>query len=156
ESGYWRDVGTIDSYWKASMDLVSVSPVFNLYNHAWSIKTARDMHPPAKFVFADERHERVGMATDSLVCDGVIISGGRINRSILSPEVRVNSFSHIEESIIFDHVNVGRYAKIRRAIIDKDAIISPHTTIGYDLEEDRKRFYVSPEGIVVVPKGVTI
>ncbi len=156
ERGYWRDVGTIDSYWKSSMDLVSVSPTFNLYNHAWPIKTARDPHPPAKFVFADERHDRVGMATDSLVCDGVIISGGRINRSILSPAVRVNSFSLIEESIILDHVNIGRHTKIRRAIIDKDAIISPHTKIGYDLEQDRKRFYVSPEGIVVVPKGATV
>ncbi len=156
ERGYWRDVGTIDAYWKASMDLVSVSPVFNLYNHAWPIKTARDMHPPAKFVFADERRERVGMATDSLVCDGAIISGGRINRSILSPEVRVNSFSHIDESIIFEHVNIGRYAKIRRAIVDKDAIISPHTTIGYDPNEDRRRFYVSPDGIAVVPKGATV
>lgn len=156
ERGYWRDVGSIDAYWKASMDLVSVSPVFNLYNHAWPIKTARDMHPPAKFVFADERHERIGMATDSLVCDGVIISGGKINRSIISPAVRINSFANIDESIILDHVNIGRHAKIRRAIIDKEAIISPNTTIGFDPEEDRKRFYVSPEGIVVVAKGVTV
>jgi glucose-1-phosphate adenylyltransferase len=156
ERGYWRDIGTIDAYWKSSMDLVSVTPVFNLYNHAWPIKTARDTHPPAKFVFADEKHERVGMATDSLVCDGVIISGGRINRSILSPAVRINSFSHIDESIIFDHVNIGRHVKIRRAIIDKDVIISPHATIGYDLDEDRKRFFVSPEGIVCIPKGATV
>jgi glucose-1-phosphate adenylyltransferase len=156
ERGYWRDVGTIDAYWRASMDLVSVSPVFNLYNAAWSIKTARDYHPPAKFVFADERHDRIGMATDSLVCDGVIISGGRINRSILSPAVRVNSFAQIDESIIFDHVNIGRHAKIRRAIIDKDAVISPNAVIGYDQEKDRKRFQVSPEGVVVIPKGATV
>jgi len=156
ERGYWRDIGTIDAYWKASMDLISVSPIFNLYNNAWSIKTARESYPPSKFVFSDEKKDRVGKATDSLVCDGAIISGGRIDRSILSPCVRVNSFSQIEESIIFDHVNVGRYAKIRRAIIDKDVIISPHTTIGYDLNEDRKRFHVSPEGIVVIPKGVTV
>jgi glucose-1-phosphate adenylyltransferase len=156
EHGYWRDVGTIDAYWKASMDLVSVTPVFNLYNNAWSIKTARDPNPPAKFVFSDEKRERVGKATDSLVCDGVIVSGGRIDRSILSPCVRVNSFSVIEQSILFDHVNVGRYAKIRKAIIDKDVIISPRTVIGYDLDEDKKRFYVSPDGIVVVPKGATV
>ncbi len=156
ERGYWRDIGTIDGYWKASMDLVSVSPIFNLYNRAWSIKTARESDPPAKFVFSDEKSDRIGMATDSLVCDGVIISGGKIDRSILSPCVRVNSFSQIEESILFDHVNVGRYAKIRRAVIDKDVVISPHATIGYDLEKDRKRFTVSPEGIVVIPKGATV
>jgi glucose-1-phosphate adenylyltransferase len=156
ERGYWRDVGTIDAYWKASMDLISVTPLFNLYNHAWPIKTARDISPPAKFVFSDEETERVGKATDSMVCDGVIVSGGSINRSVLSPRVRVNSFSHIEESIIFERVNVGRYAKIRRAIIDKDVVIPPNTTIGYDLKKDKKRFYVSPEGVVVVPKGTTL
>jgi glucose-1-phosphate adenylyltransferase len=156
ERGYWRDVGTIDAYWKASMDLVSVSPVFNLYNAAWPIKTARDINPPAKFVFSDEKKERVGTATDSLVCDGVIVSGGKINRSIISPCVRINSFSQIDESIIFENVSIGRYAKIRRAIIDKDVVIPPNMTIGYDPEEDRKRFTVSPEGIVVVPKGATI
>lgn len=156
ERGYWRDVGSIDAYWKSSMDLVSVSPVFNLYNQGWPIHTARDTHPPAKFVFADEKADRIGMATDSLVCDGVIISGGTVNRSILSPAVRVNSFCQIDESIIFDNVNIGRYSKIRRAIIDKDVIVPPKATIGYDLEEDRKRYMVSPEGIVVIPKGATI
>lgn len=156
ERGYWRDVGSIDSYWKASMDLVSVSPVFNLYNQAWPIHTARDTHPPAKFVFADEAGRRVGMATDSLVCDGVIISGGSVNRSILSPAVRINSFCQIDESILFDNVNVGRHSKIRRTIIDKDVAIPPRTSIGYDLEKDRKRFQVSPEGIVVIPKGATM
>lgn len=156
ERGYWRDVGSIDAYWKSSMDLVSVSPVFNLYNQAWPIHTARDTHPPAKFVFADEKTDRIGMATDSLVCDGVIISGGTVNRSILSPAVRVNSFCQIDESIVFDNVNVGRYSKIRRAIIDKDVIIPPKTTIGYDLAEDRRRYMVSPEGVVVIPKGATI
>ncbi len=156
ERGYWRDIGTIDAYWKASMDLVSVSPVFNLYNSSWPIKTARDSNPPAKFVFADEKKKRIGKATDSLVSDGVIVSGGRINRSILSPCVRVNSFADIEESILFEGVNIGRHAKIRRAIIDKEVEISPKTIIGYDLEEDRKRFYVSPEGIVVVPKGTSV
>lgn len=156
ERGYWRDVGSIDSYWHASMDLVSVSPIFNLYNNEWPIHTARESNPPAKFVFADKETDRVGMATDSLVCDGVIISGGRINRSILSPAVRVNSYCQIDESIIFDNVNIGRYSKIRRAIIDKDVTIPPKTTIGYDLEEDRKRYAVSPEGIVVIPKKATV
>jgi len=156
ERGYWRDVGTIDAYWNASMDLVAVSPTFNLYNAAWSIKTARDSNPPAKFVFSDERKHRVGKATDSLVCDGVIISGGKIDRSILSPSVRINSYSKVEQSILFDRVNVGRYAKIRRAIIDKDVVISPRATLGYDIEKDSKRFHVSPEGIVVVPKGTTV
>jgi glucose-1-phosphate adenylyltransferase len=156
ERGYWRDVGSIDQYWQSSMDLVSVTPVFNLYNNRWPIHTARDSNPPAKFVFADEASDRVGMATDSLVCDGVIISGGRINRSILSPNVRINSYSFVDESILFDNVNVGRYSKIRRAIIDKDVVIPPNSIIGYDLKKDRKRFYVSPEGIIVIPKRAII
>lgn len=156
ERGYWRDVGSIDQYWQSSMDLVSVTPVFNLYNNKWPIHTARDSNPPAKFVFADEASDRIGMATDSMVCDGVIISGGRINRSILSPNVRINSYSFIDESILFDDVNIGRYSKIRRAIIDKDVVIPPNSVIGYDLKKDRKRFYVSPEGIVVIPKRAII
>lgn len=156
ERGYWRDVGSIDAYWKASMDLISVSPVFNLYNQDWPIHTAFDTHPPAKFVFADEETDRVGKATDSLVSNGVIISGGKINRSILSPAVRVNSFCQVDESIIFDRVKIGRHSKIRRAIIDKDVDIPPNTVIGYDLEKDRKRYTVSPEGIVVIPKKATI
>lgn len=156
EKGYWRDVGSIDAYWKASMDLVSVSPVFNLYNNLWPIHTALEPYPPAKFVFADKDTDRVGMATDSLVSNGVIISGGRINRSILSPAVRVNSFCQIDESIIFDSVVIGRHSKIKKAIIDKDVVIPPNTTIGYDLDEDRKHYAVSPEGVVVIPKKATI
>lgn len=156
EKSYWRDIGSIDQYWQASMDLVSVSPTFNLYNNKWPIHTARDTNPPAKFVFADEASDRIGMATDSLVCDGVIISGGRIDRSILSPNVRINSYSQIDESIIFDNVNVGRYSKIKRAIIDKDVDIPPNTIIGYDLEKDRKRFTVSPDGVVVIAKKAII
>lgn len=156
EKSYWRDVGSIDQYWQASMDLVSVSPTFNLYNNKWPIHTAREINPPAKFVFADEASDRIGMATDSLVCDGVIISGGRINRSIMSPNVRINSYSQVDESILFDNVNVGRYSRIRRAIIDKDVEIPANTVIGYDLEKDKKRFTVSPEGIVVIPKKAVI
>lgn len=156
EKGYWRDVGSIDEYWKASMDLTSVSPTFNLYNQRWPIHTAYDTHPPAKFVFADEEKDRIGMATDSIVCNGVIVSGGKINRSLLSPGVRINSFCHVDESILFEDVNIGRHSKIRRAIIDKGVIIPPKTTIGYDLDEDKKRFFVSPGGIVVIPKKATI
>ena len=156
ERGYWRDVGSIDSYWRSSMDLVDVSPVFNLYNNRWPIHTARESHPPAKFVFADEEKERVGRATDSLVCDGVIISGGRVNRSILSPAVRINSFCEIDESIVFDNVTIGRHSRIRRAIIDKDVVIPPKTVIGYDPDADRRRYSVSPEGIVVIPKGAVV
>lgn len=156
ERGYWRDIGSIDAYWRSSMDLVSVSPVFNLYNNLWPIRTAMDPHPPAKFVFADVRSDRVGMATDSFVSEGCIISGGRINRTILSPKVRINSYSHVEESILFENVNVGRYCKIRRAVIDKNVDIPPRTVIGFDPKEDRKRFFVSEGGIVVIPKGARI
>ena len=156
EAGYWRDVGSIDMYWKASMDLVSVSPLFNLYNAEWPIHTTMEPHPPAKFVFADEKSDRVGMATDSLVCEGCIISGGKINRTVLSPNVRINSYSSVDESILFENVNVGRYVQIRRTIVDKDVDIPPRTVIGYHPEEDRKRFYVSPEGVVVIPKGAKL
>jgi glucose-1-phosphate adenylyltransferase len=138
------------------MDLTSVSPLFSLYNYKWPINTAREPHPPAKFVFADDASHRIGMATDSLVCDGVIISGGRINKSILSPMVRINSYAQVEESIIFDNVNIGRYAKIRKTIVDKNVNIPPHTIIGYDLDKDRKRFTVSPDGIVVIPKNAVV
>ncbi len=156
EQGYWRDIGTIDAYWNASMDLVNVTPQFNLYNEKWPIRTAMDPHPPAKFVFADGKSKRVGMATDSLVSHGCIISGGKIDRSILSSNVRINSFSLVEESILFENVNVGRHAKIRRAIIDKDVEIPPRTVIGYNLKEDAKKYFVSPEGVVVIPKGAKL
>ncbi|MBK5259430.1 MAG: glucose-1-phosphate adenylyltransferase [Thermoanaerobaculia bacterium] len=154
--GYWRDVGTIDAYFEASMDLVSVTPAFNLYNPLWPVVSAPMHLPPAKFVFADKNTQRTGIATDSLVSDGVIISGGTINRSVLHPRVRIHSYTDIDESILMDGVDVGRYSKIRRAIIDKGVKIPPHTTIGYDLEADRERFTVTESGIVVVPKGSEI
>lgn len=155
ERGYWRDVGTIDAYWEANMDLVEIQPAFNLYNRAWPIKTYSYQAPPAKYVFNDE--ERRGFATDSIVSDGCIISGGRLVRCVLSPYCRVNSFSLVEESILMHGVNVGRHAKIRRAIIDKGVDIPPHTRIGYNREEDEARgFYVSEGGITVVPKGTEI
>jgi glucose-1-phosphate adenylyltransferase len=149
---YWRDVGTIDAYWSAQMDLVAIQPAFNLYNHRWPIRTGYQHDPPAKFVFRDESNARVGIATESLVSLGCIISGGRIHRSVLSNRVRVNSFSHIEECVVFENVVIGRHAKIRRAIIDKDVEIPSGTEIGYNLEADKKRWYVSEGGVVVIPK----
>jgi glucose-1-phosphate adenylyltransferase len=155
EAKYWRDVGTIDAYWEANMDLVSVDPLLNLYDKNWPIRTYQHMSPPAKFVFAQEyKGGRLGIALDSIVCDGCIISGGRVQNSVLSPNVRINSWVNVKESILMENVEIGRYAKIQRAIIDKDVFIPSETVIGYDLEEDRKRFFVSPNGIVVVPKAV--
>ncbi len=151
--GYWRDVGTIDSYFSAALDLVSVTPQFNLYNQMWPIVSAPLHQPPAKFVFADSRSARIGIATDSLVSDGSIISGGTINRCVLHPRVRINSYTDIDESILMDGVEVGRHSKIRRAIIDKGVKLPPGTVIGYDPEADRQRFSVTDSGIVVVPKG---
>jgi glucose-1-phosphate adenylyltransferase len=156
ERGYWRDVGTISAYWKANLDLVKVVPDFDLYNPRWPLRTWTRPLPPAKFVFADpgdgSGHARMGIATDSLVSEGCIVSGGRIDRTVLSPQVRVNSFAYVEESIILDGVDIGRHCRIRRAIIDKDVHVPANTEIGYDPEADARRFTVS-DGIVVVPKG---
>jgi glucose-1-phosphate adenylyltransferase len=154
--GYWRDVGTIGSYFEANMDLTRVVPQFDLYNPRWPLRTWTRSAPPAKFVFADPGdgggHARMGIATDSLVSEGCIISGGRIDRVVCSPQVRVNSFAHVEESILLDGVDVGRHARIRRAILDKGVRVPAGTEIGFDPENDAKRFTVS-DGIVVVPKG---
>ena len=155
-NAYWRDIGTIDAYWAAQMDLIAVQPAFNLYNERWPIRTGMSHDPPAKFVFREEWNARVGIATESLVSLGCIISGGRIHRSVLSNRCRVNSFSHVEESVLFENVVIGRHAKIRRAIIDKDVEVPPNTQIGYNIEEDRKRWYVSEGGIVVIPKRAKI
>ena len=154
--GYWRDVGTIDSYFAAALDLVAVTPMFNLYNPMWPVVSAPMHQPPAKFVFADSKSQRIGIATDSLVSDGCIISGGTINRCVLHPRVRINSYADVDESILMDGVEVGRHSKIRRTIIDKGVKLPPGTTIGYDLEQDRERFTVTESGIVVVPKGAKI
>jgi glucose-1-phosphate adenylyltransferase len=153
---YWRDVGTVDSYWDASMDLVAVTPPLNLYNWRWMIKSLSLQLPPAKFVFADQVSQRIGVATDSTVAAGCIISGGTIHRSILFSRVRVNSFSHIEECVLMDGVDVGRYARLRRVIADKGVKIPPRIEIGFDEEEDRRRFHVSEGGVVVLPKGLEI
>jgi glucose-1-phosphate adenylyltransferase len=150
---YWRDIGTLDSYYEASMDLVKVDPVFNLYDAFFPIHSSSHPRPPAKMVFADRETGRLGIATDSLICNGCVISGGRVDRSILSPDVRVNSYSLVEDSILFHRVEVGRHAKIRRAIVDKDVKIPPGFTVGYDPEEDARRFTVTESGIVVIAKG---
>jgi glucose-1-phosphate adenylyltransferase len=135
---------------------VSVSPQFNMYNPLWPMVSAPMHLPPAKFVFADAQSQRVGIATDSLVSDGVIISGGTINRCVLHPRVRIHSYSDVDESILMDGVEIGRHSKIRRTIVDKGVKIPANTTIGYDLEADRQRYTVTDSGIVVVPKGVEI
>jgi len=150
---YWKDVGTLDSYYSANMDLVQVDPLFNLYDAEWPVRTFMEQVPPAKTVFAQEyKGGRLGIALDSIVSGGCIISGGKVQRSILSPNVRINSYSEVTDSIIMHDVNVGRYAKIRKAIIDKFVDIPEGMCIGYNLEEDKKRFTVTENGIVVVPK----
>jgi glucose-1-phosphate adenylyltransferase len=157
EAGYWRDVGDLDTYYECNMDLVAVDPKLSLYNTRWPIYTGpAHSAAPAKFVFANEEEQRVGRATDSLVSEGCIISGGRVDRSVISPNVRINSYADVQESILFEGVRVGRHARIRRAIIDKNVDIPAGLQIGYDPEEDRKRFFVSPKGIVVVPKGMRL
>jgi glucose-1-phosphate adenylyltransferase len=152
---YWRDVGTIDAYFEANMDLVEVDPLLNMYDEQWPIRTHYLTYPPPKFVFAGEGHEaRRGEATDSLVCPGAILSGGRATRSIIGPGVRVNSFARIEESILFEGVDIGRHAEVRRAIIDKGVRVPAGATIGLDPVEDAARgLTVSPAGVTVVPKG---
>ncbi|MEW6455847.1 MAG: glucose-1-phosphate adenylyltransferase [Acidobacteriota bacterium] len=151
EPKYWKDIGTLDAYYEANMDLVSVVPVFNLYDPNWPLRTYQPQYPPAKFVFADEG-KRMGVALDSIVSMGCIISGGKVVNSVLSPNVRINSYSLVEQSVLMNDVNVGRYAKIRKAIIDRETPIPPGTIIGYDLEEDSKRFTVTEKGVVVVQK----
>ena len=155
ERGYWRDVGTIQQYYLANMDLIQVVPVFNLYNPRWPLHTWMRSLPPAKFVFNEESHgstRRVGFATDSLISEGCIISGGHIDRSVLGPRVRVNSYAHIQASILHEGVDIGRHCRIQRAIIDKNVRIPAGTEIGFDREADSRRFQVS-DGIVVIPKG---
>ena len=151
ERGYWRDVGTLDSYFEASMDLVDVYPVFDLYNDEWPIYTWQPPHPPAKFVH--ESGQRLGHAFDSLVANGVIVSGGTVRKSILAPTVRVNSFASVNHCVLLEGVEVGRGAVIRRAIIDKGVQVPEGFEIGIDLERDRKRFTVSDGGVVVIGKN---
>ncbi len=153
DSNYWRDVGTLKAYFDANMDLAFVEPKFNLYEEHWPIRTYNAQSPPAKFVFANIRERRVGQALDSIICDGVIISGGKVEDSILSPKVRVNSFSYVKNCILFHNVNIGRKARLKNVIVDKNVSIPEEEEIGFNLEKDRKRFHVTKEGIVVIPKG---
>jgi glucose-1-phosphate adenylyltransferase len=154
---YWRDVGTLDAYWEANMDLVSVDPLFNLYDQDWPIRTYQGQFPPAKFVFAEEFDGgRAGIALDSIVSSGCVIAGGRVQNSVLSAAVRVNDHAEVLQSIVMENVVVGDHCRIRRAIIDKGVIIPPKTEIGYDLEADRRRFTVTESGIVAISKGVKL
>jgi glucose-1-phosphate adenylyltransferase len=152
---YWRDVGTVDAYHAANMDLIEVDPQLNLYDSRWPIRTHHPTYPPPKFVFAEDGPAaRRGEATDSLVCPGAIVSGGRVTRSIIGPGVRVNSFARIEESILFEGVDIGRHARVRRAILDKGVRVPPGMSIGFDPDEDAARgLTVSPQGVTVVAKG---
>jgi glucose-1-phosphate adenylyltransferase len=154
---YWRDIGTLDAYWEANMDLVAVDPLFNLYDQEWPIRTYQGQFPPAKFVFAqDYQGGRMGVALDSIVCGGCIISGGRVQNSVLSPNVVVEDHAEVKESVVMENVVIGEHARIRRAIIDKDVIIPPHTEIGYDGDADRKRFTVCDSGLVAISKGMKL
>jgi glucose-1-phosphate adenylyltransferase len=153
QAKYWRDVGTLDAYFEANLDLISVDPEFNLYDKEWPIRTHVRSYPPAKTVFALEHEGRVGVAIDSIISQGSIVSGGRVKNSILSPEVRINSYSNVEDCILMHGVDVGRHARLRRVIVDKYVHIPPGVEIGYNLEEDRRRFTVTESGIVVIPRN---
>ncbi len=155
ERGYWRDVGCVDAYWQANMDLLESSPELNLYSREWPLRTFNHNYPPAKFIW--QEGDRIGMATNSMVSEGCIVSGGMLSHCVLSPKVRINSYSQVVDSILMENVDVGRYSKIRKAIIDKNVQIPPNTRIGYSWEEDVKRgFFVSPGGVTVVPKGAIL
>jgi len=155
QDAYWRDVGTLDAYYEANMDLVAVDPLLNMYDQHWPIRTYLPCFPPPKTVFAEEGpRARRGQALDSIVCLGSIISGGTVEHSILGANVRINSYAHVEHSIIFDHVDVGRFARIRRTIIDKGVRVPPNIEIGYDRQRDLARgFTVTDCGITVIAKA---
>jgi glucose-1-phosphate adenylyltransferase len=148
-SKYWRDIGTLDAYFEANMDLCHVNPEFNLYDPEWPLRTYQPQAPPAKFVFA-EIGQRCGQALDSVISPGCIVSGSTISGSVLCPNVRVHSFCQIDQCILMPGVRVGRHARIKRAIIDRDVLIPRAALIGYDEEEDRRRHTVTDSGVVVV------
>ena len=145
---YWRDVGTIDAYYEANMDLVAVSPVFNLYDEGWPMRTWQHQYPPPKFVFADP--DRMGTALDSIVGGGSIVSGGRVKGSVLGYDVRVNSYSQVDDSILYNHVNIGRHSRVRNAIIDRHVSLPEGTEVGYDPQADAERYQITESGIVVI------
>jgi glucose-1-phosphate adenylyltransferase len=151
EASYWRDLGTIEAYYDASMDLCSIDPSFNLYNRSWPLRTVSFADPPAKFVF--DWQDRQGMALNSVVAEGTIISGSVVRNCVIGRNVRIHSYSQVENSVIGDWVEIGRNCRIRNAIIDKANVIPSGTSIGFDLEEDRQRYFVSPSGIVVLERG---
>ena len=151
---YWKDIGTIESYYAANMDLISITPEFNFYDSGWPMRTYQFQYPPAKTV--SHEGERVGRTLNSLICDGCIVSGGLVERSLLSPNVKVNSYSYITDSIILNNCNIGRHARIRRAIIDKNVNVPEHYEIGFDIEGDKKKFTVTENGIVVIPKNAVL
>ncbi len=150
EPSYWRDIGTIEAYYEANMDLRAVNPTFNLYNRSWPTRTVSYGDPPAKFVFDEEGHR--GMALNSIVAEGTIISGSIVRGSVIGQNVRIHSYCLIEDTVIMNRVEVGRGCRIRRAIIDKNVYVPPGTEIGYNPEKDREHHYVSDTGIVVVPR----
>jgi glucose-1-phosphate adenylyltransferase len=151
---YWRDVGTLEAYYDANMDVASVSPIFNLYDANWPMRTRVRQYPPAKFVFGEPG--RTGSAVNSVISAGCIVSGAQVRNSVLSQDVRVNSYSEVEGSIMFSHVNIGRHCRIRKAIIDRDVHIPEGTVIGYDANEDRRNYFVTPSGITVVTRDYSL
>ena len=156
QAKYWRDIGTLDAYYEASMDLVAVDPQFNLYDSNWPIRTYYPSLPPAKTVFEEHGSNRMGVSISSIVSSGCIISGGRVYRSILSPNVRIHSYSEVQDSILMEGVDVGRGARVRRAIIDKRIRVPAGFQIGYNLEEDARKFTVTQSGVVVISKGTIL
>lgn len=154
QARYWRDVGTLQAYFDANMDVASVTPVFNLYDRNWPIRTRVRQYPPAKFVFGEPG--RTGMAINSIVSAGSIVSGATVRNSVLSQDVRVNSYSELDSSIVFSHVNIGRHCRIRRAIIDRDVQLPEGTVIGYDPTEDKKNYFVTPTGLTVVARDYSL
>lgn len=151
---YWRDVGTLEAYYEANMDVAGVSPTFNLYDQSWPMRTRPYQYPPAKFVFGEPG--RTGMAINSIVCSGSIVSGAVVRNSVVSHDVRVNSYADVDSSIVFSHVNIGRHCRIRHAIIDRDVHIPDGTVIGYDPNEDKKNYFVSASGITVVTRDYSV
>jgi glucose-1-phosphate adenylyltransferase len=151
---YWRDVGTLDAYYDANMDLCAVSPIFNLYDKSWPVRTRVRQYPPAKFVFGEPG--RSGMAINSIITAGVIISGAVLSNCVVSQDVRVNSYSEVDSSIIFSHVNIGRHCRIRKAIIDRDVHIPEGSVIGYDPVEDKRRYFVTPSGLTIVTRDASL